>query len=398
MDPWNEEVCDLLEVSEWLEWTTREIGRGGVLQSPSDENSVLFAARSRRLATRIERLVPHLPSSLRSRLIEASIVYQCWNEQKLRQEKVEVARSNRHRVLPVVQAIRHVNRLNGEGRHHIFEASDGLMYIVKFPNSTRGGRALATEMICTELARGIGLPVPAAAIVWVSAALIKETASLRYEAGGEIIPYKAGPCFGSHFISDHTPTIDGRIPIEFRGYARNLHLFAGALAFDIWTLNLASRQALFTVDHRRGRRTAQTLFIDFSHCLSDANWDIFREAQVTDPPGFQWVAGSLKSSKLFSSWFRRIGDFPSEQIAEIGFSIPAEWCQGERLCLARALERLIKRRWTVSNTLQHLQQTRYFSHSVIENKLPQAPGAELALRPRRCEATEEEDPSLVKAV
>src|SRR5438874_1535135 len=94
-------------------------------------------------------------------------------------------------------------------------------------------------------------------------------------------------------------TVLGKPPNECR---RSLDVFGhllGALAFDIWTLNLAPRHALFV---RHGKQRIKTFFVDFSHCLCDANWRTFLDAGISTRPAVHWVGGSLRNWPSLAHW------------------------------------------------------------------------------------------------
>ena len=71
-----------------------------------------------------------------------------------------------------VRATRYVTPLReGGSLPGLMEADDLGMYVVKFTGAGQGPRALVAEVICAELAAGMGLPVPRWTPIEVSAAL-----------------------------------------------------------------------------------------------------------------------------------------------------------------------------------------------------------------------------------
>jgi hypothetical protein len=79
-----------------------------------------------------------------------------------------------HRVLRSVSATRYVTPLReGGSLPAIIEASDQGMYVLKFRGAGQGARALIAELICGELARAAGLPVPELVFVDVDADLAR---------------------------------------------------------------------------------------------------------------------------------------------------------------------------------------------------------------------------------
>src|SRR5258708_6494309 len=73
-------LAEITEISEWLDWIREEISASG-LELPGEETSVLFATESVRIAARLKQVCGHLPTPLRTRVIEAAILHQCWSAQ-----------------------------------------------------------------------------------------------------------------------------------------------------------------------------------------------------------------------------------------------------------------------------------------------------------------------------
>lgn len=83
-----------------------------------------------------------------------------------------MARSPRHVSLRHVTAIRYVTPLReGGSLPGLMEADDLGTYVVKFRGAGQGAKVLAAEIICGELARGLGLPVPELVTVHLDPAL-----------------------------------------------------------------------------------------------------------------------------------------------------------------------------------------------------------------------------------
>lgn len=74
--------------------------------------------------------------------------------------------------LPVVTAVRYVTPLReGGSLPGLMEADDLGTYVVKYSGAGQGRRVLVAEVVAGELARGLGLPVPALAVVDLDPAL-----------------------------------------------------------------------------------------------------------------------------------------------------------------------------------------------------------------------------------
>src|SRR2546427_13093473 len=115
------ELLEDAEMSEWFDWIKTALPPGGV-ELPSEETSVLFIAKSLRLADRIRPMCRHFSDRMRCLLIEAAILHQCWSRQRKLQDKVKAGAPYRSAGLPIVVAIRHIRRMKGEAQPHLIEA------------------------------------------------------------------------------------------------------------------------------------------------------------------------------------------------------------------------------------------------------------------------------------
>jgi hypothetical protein len=75
-------------------------------------------------------------------------------------------------MIRTVHATRYVTPLReGGSLPAIIEADDDGMYVIKFRGAGQGQRVLLAELLCGELARAIGLPMPEIVFIELDAAL-----------------------------------------------------------------------------------------------------------------------------------------------------------------------------------------------------------------------------------
>src|SRR5689334_20639726 len=101
-----------------------------------------------------------------------------------------------------VEAVQHVRRMRGGAQAHLMRADDGHFYVVKFQNNPQHLRVLANELLATQLAERVGLPVPLTEIVRVQGWLIENTTELRFDLAGLQSRCEPGLQFGARYVCD----------------------------------------------------------------------------------------------------------------------------------------------------------------------------------------------------
>ena len=249
-----------------------------------------------------------------------------------------------------VSALHHVRRMRGSSQSHLMLCSDGNMYVVKFRNNPQHGRVLCNEMLGTCLARCVGLPVPAFAIVDVKESLIRNNPALSVGLPGNAISAEPGLQFGSrHVLANlHGEAFD-LFPSKALHRVRNLRAFAGAWLFDRWVCNGDARQAVFWKHNWSQQYTV--VFIDQGNCFGADNWGM-PEHLLRGVYSNLEVYRNIKHGQQFSPWLARILEFAPAAIREICNAIPPQWYDGEKRELQELVERLAERRTRVSRDLQ----------------------------------------------
>lgn len=214
--------------------------------------------------------------------------------------------------------------------------SDSHPYVVKFLNNPQGGRVLANELFVARVAHYLGLPVPAVAVVNVSADLIRLTPELNVELRTGRIACSAGPQFGSKYIPK---TLDF-IPRSRLRHVANKRAFAGAVVLDKWAANLDTRQAIF----KRGQsRNYVGHFIDNGLCLGGPEW------KLTDSPKYgtypdRTIYEEVTDWDCFEPYLTRLEHMDPGDLWRYAADIPSEWYDRELGALGRLLEQLDARR------------------------------------------------------
>jgi len=248
-----------------------------------------------------------------------------------------------------VRATQQIRRMRGGAQSHLMLGEDGNAWVVKFQNNPQHLRVLPNELLATRLASAIGLTVPHCDVIEVTPWLIESTGELEMDFGERKERCRPGLQFGSQLVGGLMPGhVADYLPEEQLTEVRNLHEFAGALAFDKWTCNANGRQALF---YRKGREKRYgATFIDQGFCFNAAEWR-FVDAPLRGVYVRNTVYRQVSGWADFEPWLSRIEALEAQRVWEIAETIPPEWYEGDVDGLEKLVERLIARRAQVRDLI-----------------------------------------------
>jgi hypothetical protein len=343
------ELLYLADISEWLDWMRQEMPLGGV-DLPNEDTSVLFSAKAVHLAHRLEPLCYHLPTQIRTLLIQASILHQCWNRQRSLRETVHTNAPHSGE-LETNYGKKFIRRVGGDS---LIEADDGQQYIVKFPSSDRE-TALATEIIAIRLAKLMGLPTPNASVILVDRELARATGIGRsgwqhYVSNGTSIS-----CLG--LCAARSLRMEEDDHPKIRLSRKGVQYSAGMLVFNILLLNSLQEEPFFRIV--KGR--AEPTFLYHSRCMMDGNWSRFVRASYTE-----WVvlpsllACRIKSMDQLAPWLIRAKNVDLNHIWKLVFTLPPAWYGERRILLTGILRKLETRMWKLEDSVRYLVQQGHF--------------------------------------
>ena len=238
-----------------------------------------------------------------------------------------------------------VRSMRGGADSYLVLADDS-PYVVKFIQNPQGTRVLANELLATSLAKYLGLPVPSMAIVHVSdllASTLNERRGLKHP---DVPAVQAGRHFGSHFVGGLMPgkTLD-YLPVEMYSQVSNIHIFAGALAFDKWTCNADGRQCVFV---KSSRETSYYAYmIDQGYCFNEPdNW-IFKDAPFRGRHQREVVYAGISGRESFEPWLGKIESMQLDELWAAARHVPPEWYCFDHDGLERMVVTLYARRLRV---------------------------------------------------
>jgi hypothetical protein len=242
--------------------------------------------------------------------------------------------------------------MRGGSQPHLMRCSDKHYYVVKFQNNPQDRRVLVNELLGTLLARLLGLPSAAPAIVYVHDELISLTPELCIELPRSRMPCQPGRQFGSRYVVDPRRQVPfDFLPDALVGHVENLPDFAGMLVFDKWTCNTDGRQVVF---QRRGLKY-KAVMIDQGFCFNSGDWS-FPDAPLRGRYARTCVYDSIRGIDDFEPWLSKLETQIDEHaIWQCAAEVPPEWYGSDTDGLARLLETLNRRRSRVRELLWSIQ-------------------------------------------
>lgn len=344
----NSGLLEIVEISEWLDWMRRELARGD-MELPSEDISVLFVANALRFAERVRPLCHHLPTKMRSSLIEATILHQCWSRQR---KLWKAFPSDGNRGLRTVEGGRYIRQMSEEG-HHVMEDRDGIQYVVKFA-SDRRKNTLSTQAICTAVARLMHLPEVLGFVVTIDAKLGRKLGAIGIDSFKDTC--NPGPGFGFRFVESQTGIVK---PGRRKGQpvSPTLRQSIGRLIFDILTLNPNLVAASIDPHTAAG---ANLNLVDHAQCMMNADWQKFRQSTYAEPIGQSKIAESINTFSQLEPWIRCAEGLDMHEIWNLVFHLPPQWYGENRVGLVRVVDKLAERAWTLRRSIYALRQRGYF--------------------------------------
>jgi hypothetical protein len=255
-------------------------------------------------------------------------------------------------MIPRVMAVTDVKRMRGGAQAHLMKCSDGEYYVVKFQNNPQNLRILANEMLCTLLARELGLPVSGVAIVEVCTCLVHRSDDLVIQEARGRTPCLAGLCFGSQHVDSSALMKGGNshkildwLSEDLWSGVDNIPEFAGMMVLDKWTCNTDGRQVVF--DRSRGPTNYHATMIDNGFCLNAGEWS-FPDAPIRGLYPHRAVYAGVTGIDSFEPWLTRLEERMNLSIlVGIAESIPPEWYGKDIAAMLRLLRALDRRRLEV---------------------------------------------------
>jgi hypothetical protein len=343
----------IAEISEWFEWMRNQIPGGGIAL-PDEETATFFAGHALRLRDRLRDTYRHIPRSLEDRLIKSVVVYLCWERHRRLYASAKWPSPFRASELPTVAVERYIRPLDTKWGHHLVLGRDGFRYAIIVPYGGDASTMAATEVLSNALAGLLGLNVPQSVIVDIIR--LKASNSSRVQTV-PVDGLSAAPnlCAGVRYEAGSPSDL---LPLGNQGLsARNLGQLIGALALDIWTLNLSERAWTIARNGAKGR--VEVTLKGGAGCLCGGDWLRFLGSGPGFLPARQAVAPLLKKRSQIEPWMQKIRQLDLNPIWELFFRMPPHWYGSRRRLVAEVLDKLESRKWCLKSEVRELIRTGY---------------------------------------
>jgi hypothetical protein len=216
------------------------------------------------------------------------------------------------------------------------QASDGLLYVVKFSNNLQGANLSFNESAGSELYRACGLAGPSWKPLQVTDAFIDQNPDCWMQtAEGRLRP-DSGLCFGSRFLGRENIRLLEILPKSYFKRIRNYQSFWLAWLIDICAEHIDNRQAVFIED---SAGWLNAFFVDHGHLFGGPKGNVqrgFQASRYLDPRIYQ----SVSSRQLF--YFQEIAaSLDADKLWLQVQELPDEWKTRSALSgFTRGLNRL----------------------------------------------------------
>ncbi len=260
-----------------------------------------------------------------------------------------------------LQARRLIRKMRGGAQSHLLEADDGHCYVVKFKNNPQHCRVLVNEMIAGVFLRYLQISTPDMAILKISEEFLAANPEVFIRLGDRRQPVEPGWHFGSRFPGDpNQVAVYDFLPDVLLSKVVNLPEFLGVLAFDKWTANADSRQAIFFRARLKNWTPASevhplkmgflALMLDHGYIFDGPHWT-FVDSPLHGLYYRPMVYANVTSWNDFQPWLDRIRYFPEEVVDRACRQVPPEWLAGEEAQLEALVNRLLDRRKRVADLI-----------------------------------------------
>lgn len=265
----------------------------------------------------------------------------------------------------LVHATRFLRHMRGGAQAHLLEGGDGHFYVTKFRDNPQHVRILVNEWISSRLLEYLRIAAPKVAIVELDDSFLSRESEVKIRLVAKDLPVSTGWHFGSRFPGNpDRDAVYDYLPDSLLSQVQNLRHFLGVFAFDKWTANSDSRQAIFVrqrikewlddpdISTRGSSPLAKgfiALMIDHGYTFDGPHWE-FNDGPLQ---GFYFrplVYQGVSKLDDFDPWLTRVREAPAELFDGILRDLPRQWLpDGDEGPVERLVDQLYRRRKLVAD-------------------------------------------------
>ncbi len=238
-------------------------------------------------------------------------------------------------------------KLRGGSQPILAQASDGLVYVVKFTNNPQGANLPFNESIGSELYRVCQLPFAEWKPLLVTDTFLDQNPGCWMESADGYVRPDPGVCFGSRFLVGDSYRLLEILPGTSFKRVHNHIAFWLAWLIDICAGHTDHRQAIFMEDCTGG---LNAFFVDHGHLFCGPNGKErrpFTASRYIDPRIYQSV-----SPRQIQSFQNEVKNLNVDCVWRKVQALPADWRTGSAInALTQCLHALASAR-LVENVLE----------------------------------------------
>ena len=215
---------------------------------------------------------------------------------------------------------RYIRNLRGGSQPILAQASDGLLYVVKFTNNLQGANLLFNEGAGSELFRACGLAVPSWKPLFVGDSFLDQNPDCWMQTPEGRLRPDSGLCFGSRFLGGDGIRLLEILPGTSFNRVRNRENFWLAWMIDICANHADNRQAIFVED---AEGWLEAHFVDHGHLFGGSKGEQrlhFQASRYLDPRIYQCI--SLQQRRYFQTI---AGSIDVDQLWRRIHALPSDW-------------------------------------------------------------------------
>jgi len=258
-----------------------------------------------------------------------------------------------------VHAVRLVGTMRGRSGALLVDSLEGVRYVIKTAGDSRMPNLLANEYLGTAVAEAVGLPVPRARLIHLSAAFLQHpyfAVALKERA--------FTPSEGLHYASESVSLPVPHFLMEYLPRCRaalvhNHAAFLGMYILDVWAKHMDERQAVFAQERNLARIRA--VFIDHGDMFGGPLWDFRSRERGPYHPAMSMYSKTW-TAKAVNSWVKLFRAKLPKALESAVACLPPWWFAGDTASLQAHLHTRLR-------NLPDLIDDAFSGHALLKEKM-----------------------------